>query len=391
MTSRDAWCYSSSQGQLRDNISRALAFYNGQVKAFQYTTNPSGTATQRTAQAKKFAADDPKQFHWDAKNYRDLANGTFYSLNDDGFRVSSYRPFFKQRLYLDRKLNNSIRIFPKIFPEASTENLGICITGLGSNSPFHTLMTDNIVEYCLTGVNSIYFPRWIYSEQEQILVQDTGLSTPQLERKSNINPQALAEFRVQCRDSSISEDDLFYYVYGVLHSTRYRETFADDLTKSQARIPMVTSSGDFYAFAKAGRDLADLHLNYERITPFLLEEIHSPRWNPRLHDAFRVTKMRYAGSVRNPDKSRIIYNADITLVGIPDEAHRYILGSRSALDWLIDRYQVRTHKKSGIINDPNDWATDVGEPRFVLELVKRVTTVSVQTVQIVDRLPDLAF
>ena len=390
VTSRDAWCYSSSQYQLRDNVSRALAFYNGQVKTFLDTTYPSGSAAQRIAQAKDFAANDPKQFHWDAKNYRDLANGEYYSLNDDGIRVSSYRPFFKQRLYLDRRLNNRIRIFAEIYPDSGTENLGICITGLGSNSPFHTLMTDNIVEYCLTGVNSIYFPRYLWRASEQILEQDNANSTPRLERKSNVNPQALAEFHAHYRDPNISEDDLFYYVYGVLHSTRYREAFANDLTKSQARIPMVGSVSTFYTFAQAGMELADLHVNYERVTPFLLKEIHSPGWNPRSQDAFRVTKMRYAGSARDPDKSRIIYNADITLVGIPDEAHRYVLGSRSALDWLIEHYQMRTHKKSGIVNDPNDWATEVGDPRYVLDLVKRVTAVSVRTVEIVEGLPELA-
>ena len=390
VTSRDAWCYSSSQCQLRDNIVRALAFYNGQVKTFHDTTSPSGSAAQRIAQAKKFAANDPKRFHWDVKNYSDLANGEFYSLSDNGIRVSSYRPFFKQHLYFDRRLNNRIRSFAEIYPDSSTGNLGICITGLGSNSPFHTLMTDNIVEYCLTGVNSIYFPRYLWRESEQILAQSTGTFTPPLERISNINPQALTEFRTHYCDPSISENDLFYYVYAVIHSTRYREIFANDLTKSQARIPMVSPVSTFYTFAQAGMDLADLHVNYERVAPFLLREIYSPRWNPKSQDAFRVTKMRYAGSTRDPDKSRIIYNADITLVGIPDEAHRYVLGSRSALDWLIEHYRVKTHNKSGIVNDPNDWAAEVGDPRYVLDLVKRVTTVSVRTIEIVESLPELA-
>lgn len=389
LTSRDAWCYASSERKLRDNIRLSVASYNEQVKAFQAIL-PSGSVMQRTAEAKDFADKDPQRFHWDRENYRDLARGEYYAVNDDGFRVSTYRPFCKQHLYLDRNLNNSMRTFPEIYPNSNADNRGICVTGLRSNGPFHTLITDNIVEYCLTGVNSIYLPRWHYKELAvQTLEQNTESTAPRLERMSNINPQALAEFRRHCRDPYMSEDDLFYYVYGVLHSAQYRKIFANDLTKSEARIPVVADRTDFHAFAQAGRDLAELHINYEKVIPFPLKEVLSPRWNPRAQDAFRVTKMRYGGPVRNPDKTRIIYNADITLVGIPSKAHRYTLGSRSALDWLIERYQVRTHKKSGIVNDPNDWATEVGDPRYVVDLVKRVTTVSVRTVEIVEGLPEL--
>ena len=389
VTSRDAWCYSSSRCQLQDNISRAIAFYNRQVKALHGTTKLSGSATQRAAQAKKVAVNDPRQFHWDAKNYRDLANGEYYSLNENGSRVSVYRPFFKQHLYFDRRLNNSIRDFPEIYPTPDADNLGIYITGPGSSVPFSLLMTNAIADSGLTSGNgsSPYIPRYHFTLRDSSHHLDKRDSY--LERISNINPEAVAEFRTLYGDSQITEDDLFYYVYAVLHSPSYRKMFANDLAKSHVRIPVVASRADFGAFVEAGIDLADLHVNYENVEPYPLEEICSPLWNPSAQDAFLVTKMRYAGPVRNPDKSRIVYNAHITLVGIPSEAHRYTLGSRSALDWLIERYQVRTHKKSGIVNDPNDWATEVGDSRYIIELVKRVTTVSVRTVEIVEGLPEL--
>lgn len=208
---------------------------------------------------------------------------------------------------------------------------------------------------------------------------------------SNINPQAVAEFQEHYNDDTITDDDLFYYTYGVLHSPQWRAAFADDLARAAARIPMAATADDFRAFAEAGRQLADLHVNYETVEPYPLEEVHAPGWDGDAPNAYRVEKMAYHGRRPNLDPTRIIYNAGITLAGIPAEAHEYRLGSRSALDWLIDRYRVTMHKASGIVNDPNDWCAEQGNPRYILDLVKRVTTVSVRTVEIVRGLPELQF
>ena len=389
VTSRDAWCYTSSREQLRDNIRRNVDFYNSQVQEFQ-KASPTGTSAERTRIAKSFAIsrDNPQHFHWDAKNYRDLANGKSYVVDDKGFRESSYRPFFKQNLYFSRELNNRVREFPEIYPTPQAQNLGISTTGLGSNSPFHTLMTDNIPEYCLTAVNSLYLPRYRYVPA-QALTLPPDPENPELEQVSNINPMALAQFREHYGNPDISEDDLFYYTYGVLHSPQWREQFADDLAKSAARIPMAATADDFRAFAEAGRQLADLHVNYETVEPYPLLESHGEGWKQDTTNVYRVEKMSYSGPARNPDRSAINYNSHINLSGIPSQAHEYRLGSRSALDWIIERYQVKTESKSGITNDPNDWATENGDPRYIIDLIKRVTTVSVRTVEIVQRLPQL--
>ena len=387
VTSRDAWCYNSSLPKLQSNIQRSVNFYNGQVAEF-IESNPVGSLAERQAQAKSFATKNPGKFHWSRENYRDLANGETYAVNDSGFTVSAYRPFFKQRLYFDPQLNNSVRIFPELFPNPKGANLGISLTGLGSNSPFHALMTDSIAEYCLTAVNSIYIPRYRY-------VPATGLTrlpdkdNPELERVSNINPQALAQFRAHYGDAEISEDDLFYYTYGALHSPQYRAVFADDLSKVAARIPMAATPADFRAFAAAGRELAGLHIHYESVEPYPLEEVCAPGWNANAPHAYRVEKMRFAGPQNSPDRTRIIYNAGITLAGIPEAAHQYRLGSRSALEWALERYRITTHKESGIVNDPNDWAAEQGQPRYILDLLKRLTAVSVRTVAIVAGLPEL--
>ncbi|MYE26634.1 MAG: DEAD/DEAH box helicase [Chloroflexi bacterium] len=385
-TSRDAWSFNSSTRKLRANIRRSVDSYNREVTAFQ-DCDPTGNTSAIVRRARAFVTKDEKQFHWDVKNYKDLASGVIYSVNESGFRIAAYRPFFKQRLYFDRSLMNRIRRFPDMYPNLGAKNLGIAIVREGATSPFHTLMTDNIVEYHFTG-DAVYLSHYRYSgdgsRSQPELFEDDGL-----ERVSNINPAALTEFRAHYSDPAISEDDLFYYTYGVLHSQQYRETFANDLAKSAARIPMAASLEDFRAFANAGRKLADLHVNYETVEPYPLDEIHASDWNPNAEGAYRVEKMKYAGKRPNLDMSTIIYNAGITLAGIPAEAHDYKLGTRSALDWLIDRYQVRTHSKSGIVNDPNDWADEVGEPRYILDLIKRVTTVSVRTVEIVNGLPEL--
>ena len=246
-------------------------------------------------------------------------------------------------------------------------------------------MTNAITDGGLTSGNgaSPYLARWRY------LINRNNGGIFEYERVSNINPQAVAEFQAHYQDQGITEDDLFYYTYGVLHSPQYRQTFADDLSKTAARIPMAATAADFRAFTEAGRELAQLHVNYETVEPYPLEEIHAPEFDTDAPNAYRVEKMTYAGKRPNLDQSRIVYNSQITLEGIPAEAQQYRLGSRSALDWLIDRYQVRTDKKSGITNDPNDWGLEHDNPRYILDLIKRITTVSVRTVEIVENLPSL--
>ncbi len=384
---RDAWCFNSSTEKLHTNIVRSVEFYNSQVDAFE-NTRASGNTAKRFQKAKTFVKQDHEQFHWTQQQYRDVANATRYKCDKRDIRVSLYRPYFKQRHYFNPRLNWSIRKFPEIYPNPDSENLGISMTGLGSNSPFHTLMSDSIAEYCLTAVNSVFLPRYRFLIPNRPSKQHSFQGT-QLERVSNINPAALAEFHQHYGDPVISEDDLFYYTYGVLHSQQWREAFANDLAKSAARIPMAASLEDFRAFVAAGRELADLHVGYESVEPFPLDEIHASNWNADAPAAFRVERMKYAGKRPNLDTSTIQYNAGITLKGIPAAAHDYKLGTRSALDWLIDRYKVTTHKKSGITNDPNDWADEIGEPRYILDLVKRVTTVSLRTVEIMRGLPEL--
>ena len=381
-TGRDSWCYNSSDGRLRENIRETVEFYNDLMESFK-KVGVTGNQKEKEALAREFVGITSRQFHWRPENHRHMASGRVYAADGGNFTVGAYRPFFKRRLYFDPDLNARVRKFPEIYPNSTSRNLGIAATGTGMSVPFHTLMTNSIVDYGFTG-HSAYFPRWRYVLREQALGHSDVL-----ERVSNINPVALAEYRDHYGDQSIDEDDLFYQVYGLFHSKDYQETFAADLKKSRPRIPMPDTLDDFRAFARAGRELARLHVEYEDADPFDLDVQVADGWDLDSPEAYRVVKMAYPTRDKESDKTRIIYNAGITLAGIPRAVHDYQLGSRSAMDWLIDRYQVTTHDKSGIENDPNDWARESGEPRYILDLIRRVVTVSLETNRIVESLPAL--
>ncbi len=182
----------------------------------------------------------------------------------------------------------------------------------------------------------------------------------------------------------ISKEDLFYYVYGILHSPEYRERYADNLSKELPRIPAVKKAANFWAFSKAGRALADLHLNYETVEPYSLTiEVKGALTNAD----YRVEKMKFA---KKGDKTTVIYNQRITLKGIPEAAWDYMVNGKAALDWVMERQSVKTDKASGIVNDANDWATEtMGNPKYPMELFQRVLTVSLETMKIVKALPPL--
>lgn len=190
----------------------------------------------------------------------------------------------------------------------------------------------------------------------------------------------LADYRRKYADESITKDDIFWFVYGILHSPEYRTRFAADLKRTLPRIPQV---GDLWAFSNAGKDLADLHLNYESADLYPLDGV------PTDNEHLRVEKKMTYGGKRGVDKTMLHYNENITLTGIPEKAHEYKLGSRSALDWIVDRYYVRVDKASGIVNDANAWGEEHGNPRYILELIQRLVTVSLRTVEIVESLPPL--
>ena len=397
-TSRDAWVYNSSETALHRNVQGMIGFYNDQLAAF--VAAPLGqaqTKSQRADVAGSLVDKDPTRFSWDVGDYQRMASGQRYALREDMFRASLYRPFYKQVVSFDRTLNQRTYRIPRLYPARESANVGIAIVEAGSKSPFGVTATDTIPCLHLIGSDvTSYYARWRY---EDTPVAPTLPGTPPFGRVSNLNLEAVARFRTALGDD-LTDDDVFYYIYGILHASAFRSTFASSLKKEKPRVPLVESRALFNAFAAAGRDLCDLHIGYETVEPYPLTEEWVAGANPETNPALLLvgaSRMSYArASVpgtghgkRDLDRSRLRYNDYLTLSGIPPEAHEYVLGTRSGIDWIIDRYYIKTDKDSGIVNDPNQWGLERDEPRYIVDLIKRVVTVSVRTVEVVAGLPSL--
>jgi predicted helicase len=247
-------------------------------------------------------------------------------------------------------------------------------------------------------VGSQYFPLYVYessSEEEEVEAQQSLSLTEEpkslgSKRRDGITDHGLSLFQTAYSGESITKEDVFYYVYGLLHSPDYRERFADNLGKELPRIPCVRSAADFWAFSRAGRDLAELHLNYETVPMYAGAEIE--HGDKPLADAdYRVEKMRHGKKGKDKDLSTVHYNSRITVTGIPLEAYDYVVNGKPAIEWVMERQSVKTDKASDIVSDANDWAIEtMGNPRHPLELLLRVVTVSLETMKIVRALPQLA-
>ena len=385
-TGRDSWMYNFSQQRLVENVVSMIDFYNAQVAAVARQAKAVGLGSSNTDSAKTFIDYDQTRFSWNHVDTLNVVRGVPYSFNEERKGISTYRPFTKQHVIFDARLSDRMYQLNRVFPTPNHANVGFYNVGNGSAVPFSVLMLNSIPNLHVTGAGSggQFFPRYTYRE----LAVDGGFdfgAEDSYERVDNITDAALAAYRNTYSAPSITKDDIFFYTYALLHSPEYRDRFAADLKKSLPRIPKVR---DFRGFAAAGQKLSDLHLSYEAASPYagIVEEVKGATAATPAAELYRVTKMKIPKVKGQPDLSTIIYNTRLTLSNIPEEAYRYQLGARSAIEWIIDRYQVKTDKDSGIINDPNDWSED---PRYIIDLLKRIVTVSLETMKVVDALPAL--
>ena len=294
--------------------------------------------------------------------------------------MSLYRPYTKNHLYTEEKLTHRRGQMRDFFPNASSANLVICVSGVGVTKEFTCLITDVIPDLELVG-KSQCFPLYYYEPAPTTQADMFSASTTSGDgfvRRDGVSDWILAQAQAKY-GSTVSKEDIFYYVYGFLHSPEYRTTYANDLKKMLPRLPLVESSADFWAFSAAGRQLAELHVHYEEVPPLTEVQVTGDA-----NDFYRVEKMRFLAQDR---KDTILYNSAITISNIPAEAYEYVVNGKSAIEWVLERYAVTTHKDSGIVNDPNDWADEVGEPRYILDLLLSVIALSVRTVAIVRGLP----
>lgn len=319
----------------------------------------------------------------DAKIYNSSTHNSFWTekkFKKENIQEVVYRPFFKQFMIKQKDTVYRPGKWDEIITPAG-DNLAISVTGIGGSKEFSSLITNNIADYQIMQ-NSQCFPLYRY---EKISVSQQGLfeSKDDYVRRDGISDLIFRQARDKYVDNRIEKEDIFYYVYGLLHSPDYRREFANDLKKMLPRLPLVDKLEDFWAFSEAGRKLAELHVKYEDVAPYAGAKVTGVQGNN-----FRVQKMKF---VKKGDRSTILYNESIKIENIPEKAYEYVVNGKSAIEWILDRYQVKTDKASGIVNDPNGWADEVGNPRYILDLLLSVINVSVQTVDIVNGLPKLTF
>ena len=370
-TNRDTWVYNFSEVNSRENMEQMIDFYN------QQSTSYSELTSDRRPEISEFINYDPKRIKWTEDIIKDAAKGVQHLFEIGCIRKGIYRPFCKQFLYYSKVFNWTHHLIPLILPNDSLNNLVICVTGMGVVKDFSALIVDVVPDVQLQA-NGQCFPLYTYekSEPTTLFLAETGYT-----KKENIPDTILSDFQTTYQDQAITKEDIFYYIYGILHSPEYKHRFAADLKKMLPKIPYAQ---DFGAFSNAGRKLAQWHLNYETIEPYPLDEIKAELFLNE--EDYRVSKMTFERRNKAIDKTTIVYNSKIKLIGIPLEAYEYIVNGKPALEWIMERYQLTKDKDSGITNDPNDWSD---EPRYIIDLVKRIVRVSLETVKIVDDLPAL--
>lgn len=393
-TNRDTWCYNLSRTLLIKNIINSIDFYNSEVNRYSIATKQNSKIN-----VADFVNADSTKFTWDRQQKEsDIPKGRKYSFEESGIREACYRPFFKQFVYMNRQLNNCVYKIPSLFPTSDHGNLVICVCGVGVTKEFSCIITNHIPDLELIG-KSQCFPLYWYKKNNNTERNLFSEVQDQYTRHDAITDWVLRQFRSRFHAGrQIDKEMIFYYVYGLLHSEDYRTRFSADLKKSLPRIPIVDSLQDFLAFEKAGRELADLHLNYESrkapgcVTVIGDKPVESTADGSADYAYFAIPdKMSFAKNGKEKDKSTIIYNGNITIQHIPAEAYDYIVNGKSAVEWLMERYCVSIDKKSGIRNDANAWAREHRKPRYILDLLLSIMSVSVETLKVVRSLPRLTF
>ena len=357
-TNRDAWVCNFNRNTLVENVNRMIETYNAEVARWMQRIDWDASLDD-------FVVSDETKIKWSSTLKQKLQSGQIAAFTDTKIRQSLYRPFTRSNVYFDRMMNDRVLVFPSIFPtlETESENRVIIVSDHGFRAGFNTLVTNLIPDSHILAARDRFqcFPFYTYDED--------GTN-----RRENITDWALAEFRSHYKDDTITKWDIFHYNYGLLHHPDYREKYEANLKRD---LPHVPFAKDFWGFAKAGTRLADLHVTYESQPEYDgLKFIQ----NPDVPLDWRVEKMKLS-----KDKTSLVYNDFLTISGIPEKVSDYRLGNRSALEWIINQYCVKIDKRSGIVNDPNR----ADDPQYIVKLIGKVITISLETVKIIERLPDL--
>ena len=374
-TSRDAYLYNFSESACAENARRATYDYLNAVRDIGPLHVSEQSAPYSVDDAVRRNSD---HIRWDRELRNNLKRRRSVTYSRDRVWRTQYRPFVKQHCYVEYVLVNNKYQMDKVFPTSDTENVAICVPGVGSMKPFSALVVDTMPDLEVISKGQC-FPRYRFERRRASSPNTDLFQEPDGDRIDNIPNAALQRFREHYTEDGINGDDIFNYVYGVLHSPAYRERFANDLVRTIPRIPL---GPDFHAFSAAGRELAALHLGYETGPEFPLKVTSTgPEHLTADHFRLDARAMRFA----DRDRTELILNEFVHLKGIPRAAHDYEVNGRTPLGWFMDRYRVTKDRESGIANDPNDWFSD---PREIVPAIRRIIHVSVETVRIVNSLPD---
>jgi len=381
-TNRDAWVNNFSSKEVLQNMELMISNYNKQREEFVQAKEKN-----TKLEFENILDASPTKISWTRALRKDASNNVKHKFKTKSIVQCLYRPFTKQNLYYDKPFIESPGLSSKIFPNEHYSNVQICITGVGGTRDFSALVSNHITDLQVQ-FNGQIFPLYYYEENTSI---QKGMFDED-NKKDFIRRDAISDFILERAKKqygkTVSKEDIFYYVYGFLHSPEYRTLFANDLKKMLPRLPLVEDVKDFWAFSKAGRKLAELHINYETVAPYAGVMVSDLQGFKNLEGLYVVEKMRFP---KKDQKDTINYNSKITITNIPSKAYEYVVNGKSAIEWIMERYAITTHKESGITNNPNDWAEEVGKPRYILDLLLSVINVSVQTVDIVEGLPKVKF
>ena len=370
-TNRDAYIYNFSRDACAENALRMTQDYLAALSELK--ANPELTVDEVSRR-------HSSNIKWNDELKKKLIRDIRTKFDDNYIRKAAYRPFIAMNCYTDYTFIQRKFQMERIFPNSSSENRVICVPGKGLKSPFSVLITNTITDLNFCEAGARCFPRYQYPKStnaNQLTSREASA------RIDNISDTALRAFRERYKDDAITKDDIFDYVYGILHAPSYREEFANDLSKMIPRIPFAPN---FHAFAEAGTALASLHLNYKMCELYPNIEVEPVNrelfWEEKPEYFLLGTRaMKFAD---REEKTTLIINEHVQLTGIPEEAHRYVVNGRTPLEWFIDRYKIKQDREGGIVNDPNGWFEN---PRDLITAIERIVYVSVESAKIIENLP----
>ena len=373
-TNRDCWVYNFSKHELKVNVNNMIETYN------EYVSVDSMEESNLELNENKIK--------WSSSLLSKLKRGIVAKFLPKRIVNSLYRPFCKSSLYFDEIFVHRPFQIPKLFPDPQLKNLVICTPSIGANS-FSVLIANEMPDLHVLESGTQCFPLYYYETTQA----QAGLYETQKDSEY-VRHDAISDFALESAQAlyskKVSKEDIFYYIYGLLHSPEYRARFKADLTKMLPRIAFVEDIKNFRAIVKIGEKLADLHLNYETIEPYqnVMVTIEEPIYTV---EQMRFAKIKDEKGKTVDDKRTIIVNRYIKIEEIPLQAYGYVVNGKSPLEWALERYSYTVDKKSGISNDPNAWGNEHNDPQYILNLLLRLITVSVETVKLVAKLPKLDF